>query len=80
MSLNYSAVHATALAMKMAGSTSDAAAIRANLDKAFKALPDAHNPHDINGVNERGGSTANTRVAVVENGKIREIRLSDLAK
>ena len=80
VSLNYSAVHATALAMKMAGSTSDAAAIRANLDKAFKALPDAHNPHDINGVNERGGSTANTRVAVVENGKIREIRLSDLAK
>lgn len=80
VSLNYSAVHATALAMKMAGSTSDAAAIRANLDKAFKALPDANNPHDINGVNERGGSTANTRVAVVENGKIREIRLSDLAK
>ena len=61
-------------------STTDAAAIRANLDKAFKALPESHNPHSIDGVDERGGTTANTRVAVVESGKIREIRLRDLAK
>ncbi|MBL8303252.1 MAG: ethanolamine utilization protein EutJ, partial [Ideonella sp.] len=66
-------------AMKLAGTVTDAAAIRAALDKAYKALPDALNPHNIDGVNERGGSTANTRVAVVENGKIREVRLSALA-
>lgn len=79
VSLNYTAVHATAAAMKLAGTVTDAAAIRAALDKAYKALPDALNPHNIDGVNERGGSTANTRVAVVENGKIREVRLSALA-
>ena len=79
VSLNYTAVHATAAAMKLAGTVTDAAAIRAALDKAYKALPDALNPHNIDGVNERGGSTANTRVAVVENGKIREVKLSALA-
>lgn len=78
VSLNYSAVHATALAMKLAGTTSDAAAIRAKLDAAFKALPEAYNPHDIDGVDQRGGTTANTRVAVVDSGKVREVRLSAL--
>src|SRR6478609_548795 len=39
VSLNYTAVHATAMAMKLAGTTTDAVAIRANLDKAFKQLP-----------------------------------------
>ena len=80
VSLNYTAVHATAMAMKLAGTTSDAAAIRAQLDKAFKSLPSEHNPHEMNGVDERGGSTANTRVAVVEGGKVKEIKLTDLAK
>lgn len=79
VALNYSAVHATAAAMKIAGTVTDAAAIRAALDKAYKGLPDALNPNNIDGVNERGGSTANTRVAVVENGKIREIKLSAFA-
>lgn len=79
VSLNYTAVHATAQAMKLAGSVTDAAAIRAALDKSFKGLPPAQNPHDIDGVNERGGSLANTRVAVIENGKVREVRLSALA-
>lgn len=80
VSLNYTAVHATAMAMKLAGSTTDAAAIRAQLDKAFKALPSEHNPHEMNGVDERGGSTANTRVAVVDGGKVKEMKLTDLAK
>lgn len=75
VSLNYSAVHATALAMKLAGSTSDAFAIRAQLDKAFKALPDTVNIYEIEGVDDKGGSLANTRVAVVENGKIKEVAL-----
>lgn len=80
VSLNYTTVHATALAMKLAGSTTDAAAIRAQLDKAFKSLPPEHNPHEMNGVDARGGSTANTRVAIVEGGKVKEIRLEALAK
>ena len=76
VSLNYSAVHATVAAMKIAGTVTDAMAIRGALDKAYKGLPPIHNPNDIDGVNERGGSTANTRVAVVEGGKIKEVRLS----
>lgn len=76
VSLNYTAVHATALAMKLAGSVTDATLIRAQLDKAFKTLPPMSNPNSIDGVDARGGSTADTRVAVVENGKIREIKLS----
>lgn len=78
VSLNYAAVHATALAMKLAGTTTDAAKIRENLDKAFKTMPGSHNPNDLNGVDAKGGSLADTRVAVVENGKIREIKLSAL--
>ena len=78
VSLNYSAVHATAQAMKLAGSTSDAAAIRAQLDKAFKTLPDAVNVNNMDGVNANGGSLANTRVAVVEGGKIKEVALRAL--
>lgn len=79
VSLNYSAVHATAQAMKLAGTTTDAAAIRAQLGQAFKALPAANNPHEIEGVDERGGTLANTRVAVIENGKVKEVQLRALA-
>ena len=77
VSLNYTAVHATALAMKLAGSTTDATAIRANLDKAMKALPDAQNPHGLDGVDDKGGSLANTRVAVVDGGKVKERAIRD---
>jgi branched-chain amino acid transport system substrate-binding protein len=80
MSLNYTAMHATALAMKLAGTTTDAAAIRAQLDKAMKALPESVNVNSLDGVDERGGSMADTRVAIIENGKVREIKLRDLSK
>lgn len=76
MSLNYTAMLATAQAMKLAGTTSDAAAIRAHLDKGFKALKLSQNPHDLDGVDAKGGSTAKTRVAVVENGKIKEMAIA----
>ncbi|MDB6001518.1 MAG: putative type branched chain amino acid transport system, periplasmic component [Rhizobacter sp.] len=78
VSLNYTAVHATAMAMKLAGTVTDAAAIRAQLDKGFKTLPPMHNPNLVDGVDANGGSTADTRVAVVEGGKIREVKLSEL--
>ena len=76
MSLNYSAMLATAQAMKLAGSTSDTAAIRAELDKAFKALKSSQNPHSMDGVDARGGTLANTRVGVVEGGKIKEVAIA----
>lgn len=79
VSLNYTAVHATAVAMKLAKSVSDPAAIRAQMDKAFKSLPSEHNPNEINGVTENGGSTANTYVATVEGGKVKAVNLQNLA-
>jgi len=80
VSLNYTTVHATAVAMKLANTTTDAVAIRAQLDKAMKALPDAVNVNSLDGVDEKGGSLADTRVAVIENGKVREIKLRELSK
>ena len=62
--------------MKLAGTVTDAAAIRAQLDKAFKTLPRARNPHSVDGVDEKGGSTADPHVAIVEGGKIKEVKLS----
>ena len=76
--LNYTAVHALASAMKLANSVSDAAAIRAQLDKAVRTLPPAHNPTGLEGVDEKGGTLADTRVAVVEAGKVKEVKLSAL--
>ena len=73
--LNYIAVHALAQAMKLAGTTTDAVAIRAQLDKAFKALPPKTNPFGYTGVDDKGGTTANGRIAVVEGGKVKEIAI-----
>jgi branched-chain amino acid transport system substrate-binding protein len=78
VSLNYTAVHATAQAMKLAGTVTDAVAIRAQLDKGIKALSAANNPNNLAGVDERGASLANLRVAVVENGKVKETTLKDI--
>ena len=72
---NYTAVHVTVDAMKLAGTTTDAMAIRANLDKAFKAMPPSTNPFGFTGVDDKGGTTANGRIAVVEGGKVKEIAI-----
>lgn len=77
VSLNYTAVHAAAIAMKLAGTTTDAVAIRNQLDKAMKALPANINVHGLDGVDERGGSLANTRVATVDGGKVKERALRE---
>jgi branched-chain amino acid transport system substrate-binding protein len=71
ISLNYSAVHATVAAMKLAGSVTDATAIRAQMEKAFTTLPPERNPNDIDGLDSKGGTIANTIIGVVENGKIK---------
>ena len=82
MSLNYTAVHATAVAMKLANTVTDANAIRAQMDKAFKSLPAEHNPQEIEGIDEKGGSIANVFMGVVEDGKIKatSLRAASAAK
>ena len=82
MSLNYTAVHATAVAMKLANTVTDANAIRAQMDKAFKSLPAEHNPQEIEWVDEKGGSIANVFMGVVEEGKIKatSLRAASAAK
>lgn len=80
VSLNYTAVHIAVKAMELAGTVSDAAAIRAQLDKAVKALPKKYNPSLTTGVGEDGGSISQTRGAIVEGGKIKEVALSSLLK
>jgi branched-chain amino acid transport system substrate-binding protein len=71
ISLNYSAVHATVAAMKLAGTTSDATAIRGQMEKAFTSLPAMYNPNDIDGLDSKGGTIANTILGTVEGGKIK---------
>lgn len=78
VSYNYTMVHATAIAMKLAGTTTDAVAIRAQMDKAVKALTNANNPSSLEGIDDKGGTINDTRVGVVENGKIKEVKLSTL--
>lgn len=69
-SLNYSAFNAVAEAMKLAGTTTDAAGIHAKLSQAFGALPKGRNPSVIDSVDERGGSNAALLVGLVKGGKV----------
>ncbi|NML34296.1 ABC transporter substrate-binding protein [Paraburkholderia antibiotica] len=79
VSLNYTAVYATALAMKLAGTTSDATAIRNQFDKAVKALPQQNNPQSVTGVDDRGGFViGNPLAAVIQGGQLKEATLSSL--
>jgi branched-chain amino acid transport system substrate-binding protein len=82
VSLNYSAVHATVAAMKLAGTVTDAVAIRAQMDKAFSTLPAELNPNEIEGLTDKGGTVANTIIAVVEKGKLKGqfLRATESAK
>lgn len=67
---NYTAVHATAKAMQLAGSATDAKAIHAKLDAGYKALSSQVNPGGVLGVNERGGTLTRERGGAVQDGKI----------
>ena len=78
VTLGYTGARATAQAMKAASSTADAVAIRAQLDAAMKAMAPAANPHGLTGVDARGNSVGSLPVAVVEGGKIREVKLTEL--
>nr|WP_315594615.1 ABC transporter substrate-binding protein [uncultured Cupriavidus sp.] len=80
MSLNYTMTWALANAMKLAGTTTDAAAIRAKMPDAVKALPKDVNPNEVDGIDAKGGSVADTVVGWVQKGKIEPVRLSELGK
>lgn len=69
-SLNYSALNAVAEAMKLAGTTTDAAQIHAKLSEAFAALPAGRNPAIIKSVDAKGGSSATLQVGLVKGGKV----------
>jgi branched-chain amino acid transport system substrate-binding protein len=73
--LNYTAVHATAIAMKLAGTVTDGVKIREQMDKAFKTLPAENNPQEIEGLDPKGGTIANVLMGVVEGGKIKDVSL-----
>lgn len=70
---NYASVHATFKAMQLSGTTTDAKAIQAQLDAAFKALPGEHNPGQITGVDERGGTMTSVRGAAIEDQKVKAV-------
>lgn len=78
VTLGYTGVRATAEAMKAASSATDAAVIRTQLNSAMKAMSAAANPHALSGVDARGNSVGTLPVAVVEGGKVREVKLADL--
>ncbi|MEQ6434847.1 ABC transporter substrate-binding protein [Comamonas sp. w2-DMI] len=71
---NYTAVHATAKAMQLAGTTSDPKAIHAKLDAAYKALAADVNPGGVMGVDAKGGTLTRERGAAVKNGKIEPVQ------
>jgi branched-chain amino acid transport system substrate-binding protein len=80
VSLNYTATHLVAQAMKLAGTVSDPEAIRAKADEAAQSLDAAHNPNEIDGVAENGAFKANVVVGIVEDGKVQQVRLSEIAQ
>jgi len=79
-SYNYALTHALAAAMKLAGSTTDTAAIRSKLGDALAALPKEQNAGEFRGVDATGGTLVDPLVATVEGGKIKPVSLSDLMK
>lgn len=77
--ISYVGVHMVAEAMKLAGTTSDAVAIREKMDAAVKALPRAINFYGYTSVDANGHALMDGRVAVVENGKVEEAKIADLS-
>ena len=79
-SYNYAMTHAVAGAMKLAGTTTDATAIRAKMGEAISKLSEKANAGNFKGVDAVGGTVVDPLVATVEGGKIKPVNLSDLMK
>ena len=54
VAINYQGIHLIAHAMKLAGTTTDAEAIRAHAGEAARTLPDELRIYDMDGVTEEG--------------------------
>lgn len=74
--LNYIALYIVAEAMKKAGTTTDAKAIRTACDATAKALTPEQNPGNVTGIGPHGGLISNAYAGAVENGKIVQVPLS----
>ncbi|MCL1961006.1 MAG: ABC transporter substrate-binding protein [Desulfovibrionaceae bacterium] len=79
-SYNYTLTHALAGAMKLAGTTTDAAAIRAKLGEALSKLPSQINAGNFGGIDAAGATVVTPVVATVEGGKLKLLRIDDLMK
>ena len=79
-SYNYAMTHALAAAMKTAGTTTDAVAIRAQMNDALMKLPKDQNAGEFKGVDAVGGTIVDPVVVTVEGGKIKPLSLSELLK
>jgi branched-chain amino acid transport system substrate-binding protein len=77
---NYTMVHAMAAAMNMAGTTTDVTAIRNQMASAIKSLPASQNPQVFTGLDANGGTESDAPLALIENGKIKQVRSSELMK
>jgi branched-chain amino acid transport system substrate-binding protein len=75
---NYSMVYALADAMKRAKTVSDPKAIYAQMDAAIKALPPTVTTATFGGLGADGGTQTVPVSAVVENGKIKPVSLTEL--
>lgn len=78
VSINYSAVHAAIAAMKLAGTVSDANAIRAQMHTAVKMLRLPQNPYRFEGVAPNGNFISDGRMVAIEAGKLKEIKRSEV--
>ena len=79
-SYNYTMTHALAAAMKLAGTTSDAIAIRAKLGEALGKLSAEANAGEFKGVDAVGATVIEPVAATVDGGKLKLIGLGDLMK
>lgn len=73
--LNYVSQRALGRAMELAGSATDATAIRARMDEAYKSLPDATNILDAKGVQADGGVLQDPKITIIEGGKVLPYKL-----
>jgi len=79
-SYNYAMTYALVAAMKAAGTTSDAVAIRAKMNEAVTKLTVEQNVGNFASIDAKGGTVIDPVVAAVENGKIKPFSLGELMK
>lgn len=77
--LNYFTVYMFAEAMRLAGSTTDAKAIRAKVGDALKSMSSDHNLYEIDEIDEGGALMGILTVATVKDGKVVPVQAQSLS-